>query len=121
MFNLDLIGLEMPKVRVTALVMFTLQIKKSLELKRSKSGDSYEEWSICQSVLRSATTILRPATKPFLRTSLAARNQHLPARSPHLAARNRSLPVRNTPQKSAQNPLANSTTCGPQPPSYGPQ
>ena len=61
--------------------MLTLQIKKSLELKRSKSGDSYEEWSICQSVLRSATTIFRPATKPFLRTSPAARNHPLTARN----------------------------------------
>jgi hypothetical protein len=53
----------MSKVQATALVMFTLQVKKSLELKRSKSDDSYEEWSICQSILRPAEDPFRPAGK----------------------------------------------------------
>ena len=109
----------MPKVRVTALVMFALQIKKSLELKRSKLDDSYEEWSICQSPLRPAASLfrpvghsLRPATYPF---RPAVKHVEAPIRSAHvLRPVTSSLRPATTSQKSAQNPLTTSTSCGPQ-------
>ena len=102
MFKLDLIRLEMSKVQATALVMFTLQVKKSLELKRSKSDDSHEEWSICQSHLRPAASLFRPVGHSLR-----------PAED--------SLRPATTSQKFGAEILTNSTPCGPQKIPSGPQ
>ena len=75
----------MPKVRVTALVMFTLQIKESLELKRSKSGDSRRRNETLHNLLRpvaiplAARKIIRQNS--FLRQLIPARSSPIPARN----------------------------------------
>ena len=68
----------MSKVQATALVMFTLQINESLELKRSKSGDSRRRNEALHNLLRPVAIPL--AARKMIRQNNFLR-QFIPARS----------------------------------------